>query len=143
MTLQFLKLPIRKFFYSASGKELTLGSITNFVMAHPYLDQIQELVNDIDLGNSEVVCKHFFSGAAVYANGKIVASLSPKGLAFKLTESRCAEVLSEGLANPLRYFEKSPIKRGYVLFPDKDQLRKEEVEGFFQECVLTSAQETA
>ncbi len=110
-------------------------------MAQPYLDQIRELVNDIDLSDPAVVCKHFFSGAAVYANGKIVASLSPKGLAFKLTESRCAEVLSEGSAIPLRYFEKSPAKRGYVLFPDKNQLRREEIEGFFKECVSNSAQD--
>jgi TfoX/Sxy family transcriptional regulator of competence genes len=110
-------------------------------MAHPYLGQIQEIVSNIDLGDSDIECKHFFSGAAVYANGKIVASLSPKGLAFKLTEARCAEVLSEGLAISLRYFEKSPVKRGYVLFPDKDQLRKGEIEGFFQECVFNSTQD--
>lgn len=112
-------------------------------MAHPYLGQIQELVSEIDVGDSEIVCKHFFSGAAVYANGKIIASLSPKGLAFKLTEPRCAEVLSQGTAVPLRYFEKSPIKRGYVLFTDKNQLRKVEIEGFFRECILTSAQDAA
>lgn len=109
-------------------------------MAHPYLEQIQELVSEFNLGDSEIVCKHFFSGAAAYANGKIIASLSPKGLAFKLPESRCAEVLSEGIATPLRYFEKSPIKRGYVLFPEIDQLRNVEIEGFFEECVLASAQ---
>lgn len=112
-------------------------------MAHPYLGQIQKLVSELDFGDSDIECKHFFSGAAVYANGKIIASLSPKGLAFKLSKSRCAEVLSEGLAMPLRYFEKSPIKKGYVLFPDKDQLRKEELEGFFRECVSTSAQDAA
>ena len=112
-------------------------------MAHPYLGQIQKLVSDIDFGDSDIEYKHFFSGAAVYADGKIVASLSPKGLAFKLSESRCAAVLSEGLAIPLRYFEKSPVKQGYVLFPDKDQLRKVELEDFFRECVLTSAQGAA
>lgn len=112
-------------------------------MAQPYLKQIQELVNTIDLGDADIECKHFFSGAAVYASGKIVASLSPKGLAFKLAESRCAEVLSQGPAIPLRYFEKSPVKRGYVLFADIDQLRKAEIEEFFRECILTSAQDEA
>lgn len=112
-------------------------------MAHPYLGQIQELINDIDFGNSDIECKHFFSGAAVYANGIIVASLSPKGLAFKLSESRCAEILSMGLAIPLRYFDKSPVKRGYVLFADKGQLRKAEIESFFQECVLASTRDAA
>jgi TfoX/Sxy family transcriptional regulator of competence genes len=112
-------------------------------MAHPYLGQIQELVSEFDFSDSDIVCKHFFSGAAVYVNGKIVASLSPKGLAFKLTELRCTEVLSEGLAVPLRYFEGSPVKRGYVLFPDKNQLGKEELERFLRECVLTSTQDAA
>ena len=112
-------------------------------MAHPYLGQIQELLSELDFGDSDIVCKHFFSGAAAYANGKIVASLSPKGLAFKLTESRCAEVLSEGLAVPLRYFEGSPVKRGYVLFPDKNLLGKRELECFLRECVLTSTQDAA
>ena len=112
-------------------------------MAHPYLGQIQELLSELDFDDSDIVCKHFFSGAAAYANGKIVASLSPKGLAFKLTDSRCAEVLSEGVAVPLRYFEGSPVKRGYVLFPDKNLLEKKELEGFLRECVLTSTQDAA
>ena len=112
-------------------------------MAHPYLGQIQDLVSDVDFGDSDIECKHFFSGAAAYTNGKIIASLSSKGLAFKLSESRCTEVLSEGLAIPLRYFEKSPIKRGYVLFPDKDQLRWVEMEGLFRESVSTSAKDAA
>jgi hypothetical protein len=86
-------------------------------MVHPYLGQIQDLVSDIDFGDADIVCKHFPSGAVVYANGKTVVSLSPKGLALKLSDSRCAEVLSEGLAIPLRYFEKSLVKRGDVPLP--------------------------
>lgn len=109
-------------------------------MAYPYLDQLQELVDNVDLGDSDVVCKHFFSGAAAYLNGKIIASLSPNGLAFKLSASRCAEVLSDGLAIPLRYFDKSPVKKGYVLFPDVDELGNGEIANFFRECVLNSTQ---
>jgi len=112
-------------------------------MAHPYLGELRDLLCDVGISGSDVVCKHFFSGAAVYASGKIVASLSPKGLAFKLSEPRCKEVLSEGLAVPLRYFDKSPVKRGYVLFPEKDRLRKEELQEFFQECILTSTHDAA
>lgn len=100
-------------------------------------------MNTIDLREADIECKHFFSGAAVYASGQIVASLSPKGLAFKLAEARCAEILAQGLAIPLRYFEKSPVKRGYVLFADIDQLRKAEIEEFFRESVSTSVQDKA
>ena len=42
-------------------------------MAHPYLEQLQDLVRGVDHGDVELVCKHFFSGAALYANGKISA----------------------------------------------------------------------
>ena len=60
--------------------------------------------------------RHFFSGAAVYRDGTIVASLTPVGLAFRVpTEIRDA-LLDSGKAIPLRYFPNSPIKRDYVLF---------------------------
>ena len=58
-------------------------------MAHPYLEQLQILVRNIDRGDVELVSKHFFSGAALYADGKICASLTPAGLAFKLSQQRC------------------------------------------------------
>ena len=35
---------------------------------------------------------------------------------WKLPESRCADLLDAG-AGPLRYFAKSPIKKGYVVLP--------------------------
>ncbi len=111
-------------------------------MAHPYLKEIRDLLAEIGLDDSDLECKHFFSGAAAYANGKIVASLSPKGLAFKLSEHRCNEILSQGIAIPLRYFDKSPVKRGYVLFPDKNRLSKDELKDCFRECILTSATNT-
>jgi len=112
-------------------------------MAHPYFSQLQELVRDVGLGDSDIVCKHFFSGAGLYARGKMVATLSPKGLAFKLSKHRCDQVLSEGLAIPLCYFSKSPVKRSYVLFPDVAELSTEDLRGYFQECVLMSAQDAA
>ena len=80
------------------------------------------------------MCKHFFSGAAVYLNGKICASLSPKGLAFKLSEERSAELIRQGKAIPLQYFEKSPVKKGYVLFPEAGQLSPIEIAAYFNEC---------
>lgn len=60
--------------------------------------------------------RHFFSGAAVYRDGSIVASLTPAGLAFKVPAEVHDSLLSSGRAGPLRYFPGSPIKRNYVLF---------------------------
>lgn len=62
--------------------------------------------------------KHFFGGAAAYADGRIFATLSPAGFALKLPEDRRAELLGLGAA-PLRYFPKSPIKKDYVVLPDE------------------------
>jgi hypothetical protein len=108
-------------------------------MAHPYLSQLQELVVSAGVDDTGTVCKHFFSGAALYAHGKIVASLSPKGLAFKLSGSRCESVLSEGVAVPLRYFENSPVKQGYVLFANIDQLKNDDIRRYFLESISVAA----
>jgi len=110
------------------------------VVARPYLEQLQQLVRDIDPGSADVECKHFFSGAAAYTRGHIFASLSPKGLALKLPETRCRELLSEDFAEPLRYFDNSPVKRGYVLFPEHGKLVKKRLEQYFLESKTAAAQ---
>lgn len=89
-------------------------------MAAKYLERLTDLLQKIAPGEFEGVkleCKHFFSGAAVYADGKICVSLTPVGFAIKLPEkSRIALLKKEG-AKLLRYFPKGPIKRGYVVLP--------------------------
>ena len=50
----------------------------------------------------EVEVRHFFSGAAAYANGHICLSLTPVGLAMKLPDDDRARLMSEG-GTPLRY----------------------------------------
>jgi TfoX/Sxy family transcriptional regulator of competence genes len=92
-------------------------------MAHPYLEQLQGLVRIIDRRDVELVCKHFFSGAALYVNGKMCASLSPAGLAFKLGKQRSEELIASQVAVPLCYFKGAPIKRDYVLFPESLELK--------------------
>ena len=111
------------------------------VMAKPYLERLQQLLNDVDLGNSDVVSKHFFSGAAAYISGHIFASLTPKGLALKFPESRCKIILVNEFAEPLRYFDKSPVKRGYVLFPDYGKLEINELKQYFLESKSSAAQD--
>ncbi len=74
----------------------------------------------------ELQCKHFFSGAAAYANGRICITLTPVGLALKLPEEARAELTRRG-AEPLRYFQGGPVKTHYVVVPrrlreDRDEL---------------------
>ncbi len=59
-------------------------------MAQPYLDELSQKLREWNPSRPrgvELECKHFFSGAALYANGEIAASLSPAGLALKLPEA--------------------------------------------------------
>ncbi len=64
-----------------------------------------------------IECKHFFSGAAAYVDGRIFMSLTPAGLALKLSASDRATLLDRG-ATSLRYFPKAPIKKDYVVVPE-------------------------
>jgi hypothetical protein len=88
-------------------------------IAEPYLTELVHLAEqwiqaDDRLGVLE--CRHFFSGAAVYRDGSIVASLTPVGLAFKVRDEVRQTLIRSGRATPLRYFPNAPIKRNYVLF---------------------------
>ena len=65
-----------------------------------------------------IECKHFFSGAAAYADGRIFMTLTSVGLALKLPDRSRTALLKDGAA-PLRYFPKGPIKKDYVLIPDR------------------------
>ena len=87
---------------------LYLGALTDF-LAGPALT----LPNDVDLN-----CRHFFSGAALYVNNNICLTLTPVGLGLKLPAAQRTELLTAGLAVPLRYFPKAPIKQAYALFPE-------------------------
>ena len=64
-----------------------------------------------------VEIKHFFSGAAAFANRRICISLTTIGLAMKLPEDARARLMEEG-AKPLRYFPKAPIKKHYAVLPE-------------------------
>ena len=90
-------------------------------MAKGYLEKLTELLNRATAGkfkNVDLECKHFFSGAAVYANGSICITLTPVGFAVKLpAESRNALMRDNG-AEQLRYSPKGPIKKDYVVLPE-------------------------
>jgi len=90
-------------------------------MAEPYLKDLQSIVERIALrygANGDIVCKHFFSGAAAYVNGHIFMTLTAFGLAIKLPEPDRNALLNAG-AKPLKYFPKAPIKKEYVVLPTK------------------------
>lgn len=108
-------------------------------MAQPYLDELQQLVNRFGSGGQNLVCKHFFSGAALYFDGRICASLTPKGLAFKLPGPRCEDLIAKGEAVPLRYFDNSPIKKGYILLPEFQALEDTELRAYLGQCTAHAA----
>ncbi len=88
-------------------------------MAEEYLEQLAALLDKAAPGEikGDLECKHFFSGAAVYAQGRICMSLTPVGFAIKLPEESRDTLIEELGAKPLRYFPKGPIKKDYVVLP--------------------------
>jgi hypothetical protein len=89
-------------------------------MAEPYLTELRALADEwsrADDGVGELECRHFFSGAAAYRDGAIVATLTPVGLAFKVLATVRDDLLARGVASELSYFPNAPVKRDYVLFP--------------------------
>jgi len=82
-------------------------------MAKIFLDQLSRIIDRATsgrIGDVTVECKHFFSGAAVYANGRICASLTPVGFAIKLQKDSRDILLKRRGVKPLRYFAKGPVK---------------------------------
>jgi TfoX/Sxy family transcriptional regulator of competence genes len=107
-------------------------------MATTYLKLLSRLVADLKIGEQvdlELEVKHFFSGAALYANNSICASWSPVGLAFKLPENEVTRLIASGNARPLRYFAKGPVKKDYALFEDPESSEKPLWENYFLQAV--------
>ncbi len=90
-------------------------------MVAEYVEALQSLLERVrtDLGPdvADIECRHFFGGAAAYADGRIFMTLTPVGLALKLPEDARAALMARG-ASALRYFPKGPIKKDYVVIPD-------------------------
>jgi TfoX/Sxy family transcriptional regulator of competence genes len=88
-------------------------------MVAAHLDALRSLLARATLGFNRgiaVECKHFFSGAAAYANGRIFMTSTSVGVALKLPQESRAELTRRG-AKPLRYFPQGPIKKDYVIVP--------------------------
>lgn len=86
-------------------------------MAEPYFERLSRIVSGFRpplVDGVTLETKHFFNGAALYANGKICASLSPAGFAVKLPAETRQRLIDEGDGREFRFFTKGPIKREYV-----------------------------
>jgi hypothetical protein len=88
-------------------------------MAKQYLDKLSAFIGQALAEcseNSKLECKHFFGGAALYADQQICITLTPVGLAIKLPEKIRQQLFQYKIAVPLRYFPAGPIKKEYALF---------------------------
>lgn len=91
-------------------------------MTKEYLDRLNDLMAEIapDISTTaSLEVNHFFSGAAVYANGRICISLTPAGFALKLPEALRDELMKEEGTKNLQYFPKAPIKKDYVVLSQR------------------------
>jgi TfoX/Sxy family transcriptional regulator of competence genes len=90
-------------------------------MVESHLQELRSLLEraapNLDPGTA-IECRHLFSGAAAYAGGRIFMSLTPTGLALKLPAEARQQLMEAG-ARSLRYFPKGPIKKEYVILPEK------------------------
>ena len=85
------------------------------------MNQLISLFESIDLeevDQIDIEFKHFFSGAAIYADGKICMTLTPAGFALKLARSQVDSLLKTGENKRLRYFPNAPVKKDYVVVSD-------------------------
>ena len=86
-------------------------------MAEPYLERLTETISNLDISLSDGVlieCRHFFSGAALFANRKICITLTPVGFGLKLPDETRSRMIAVGDGKELRYFDNGPIKKEYV-----------------------------
>lgn len=107
-------------------------------MATAYLNSLNSLLENLDLAqsvDSEIECRHFFSGAALYADGHICASWSPVGLAFKLPGEEVTRLIAAGKAKPLQYFPAAPIKKDYALFENPEQFPQQKWKPYFIKAI--------
>ena len=107
-------------------------------MAAPYLERLAAMLREARPSKPRGVrleCKHFFSGAALYANGVVCASLTPAGFAVKLPEEWRGALFRERRAKPLRYFQGGPIKKEYVVLSAATASRLAAIRPFLRESI--------
>lgn len=91
-------------------------------MAQAYLDQLTDLMAELApclAATAGLTLRHFFSGAAVYADDRICISFTPAGFALKLPQDLRNELMKEKGAKSLQYFPSAPLKKAYVVLPQR------------------------
>lgn len=90
-------------------------------MALIYLNRLSSLFQKLELtgvDNIKFEFEHFFSGAAVSANGKIFATFSPAGFALKLSKPHIDSLLESKDNKRVLYSPNSRVKKDYVVLSD-------------------------
>ncbi len=107
-------------------------------MAKEFLEKLSTFVEQTAADLPEEItleCKHFFSGAALYAEKRICITFTPVGLAMKLPEKTRVNLFKNHQGVPLKYFPKAPIKKEYVLFPDGVTKRLKTLQKYAKESI--------
>lgn len=107
-------------------------------MAQPYFDRLSQIVADLDLeptGGATLETRHFFNGAALYANGKICATLGPAGFALKLPRESKERLIEDGKGAEFRFFPKGPVKREYVALSESVMQDEQALQTLMEDCI--------
>ena len=107
-------------------------------MAEPYLNRLNATLRaarPVKPRGVRLACRHFFGGAALYANDTICASLTPAGFAVKLPEDSRTALLQERRGTPLRYFKGAPIKKEYVVLSVSIASDQAAIRAFLRESI--------
>lgn len=86
-----------------------------------YLSNLQRFLSAArpDLqGTHNLEFNGVFGAVAGYVHGRIFVSCGKFGLALKLPPERCAALIANGSAGPLRYFSKGHIKKSYAVLTE-------------------------
>jgi TfoX/Sxy family transcriptional regulator of competence genes len=105
-------------------------------VAEPYFERLSVIAGRLPSKDGLTLePKHFFSGAALFANGKICATLGPFGFGLKAPAALRQRLVETGEGRAFRFFPKGPVKREYVSLSDSII----QDEGRLQSLIATSA----
>ena len=101
-------------------------------MAEPYLERLTQMIGRLELPGAQDATlepRHFFSGAALYASGKICALFSPMGFALKLPAATRQALIEAGQGSEFRFFPDGPVKHDYVALAESVEQDDEALRG--------------
>jgi len=90
----------------------------------------------------DISFKSVFGARAAYVNGHIFSSCGKFGFALKLPSDVCAKLFDEGLAIPLKYFDKGHVKRNYAVVKEDSPKLKSRLKRLVVDSVKFSQVET-